>query len=110
MKNDSDTAWLAASSGKYPPITERIIVQWDTHPSLSQKDGTPYPFIRLAAIPACFHAAIHDLSRGSACPAPDDRRDCFYTHDIRRWLLALGVDATFVESKQIEIHNPISEP
>jgi hypothetical protein len=99
MENESNTACFAASSGKYPPVTEQITIQWDIHPSLSQKDGTLYPFIRLDAIPTCFHAAIRDLSLGSTCPAPDDRHDSFYMHDIRRWLLALGVDATFVESK-----------
>lgn len=99
MENDSNTAWLAVSSGKYPSITERITIQWDTHPSLRQKDGTLYPFIRLAAIPVCFHAVIHSLSRGSTCPAPDDNHDSFYIHDVRRWFLAIGVDATFIEPK-----------
>jgi hypothetical protein len=49
MENESNTAWLAASSGKYPPVTEQITIHWDTHPSLSQKDGALYPFIRLDA-------------------------------------------------------------
>lgn len=83
-------------NSKYPPVTEHITIQWETYSGFNGSDGMPYPFIRLDAVPARFHSAIHDLSLGSACPAPDDRRDSFYMHDIERWLRAIGVEATFI--------------
>jgi hypothetical protein len=99
-KAEIEAAWpIASRRGGYPPVKERISIPWDSHPNFRMSDGTEYPFVRLGAIPERFHAAIHDLGRGSTCPAPDDKRDSYYTHDVYRWLRALGVEVDFIESQ-----------
>ena len=96
-KAEIEAAWpIASRRGGYLPAKEHITIVCDSHPNWAH-DGVQVAFVRLGAIPERFHAAIHDLGRGSTCPAPDDNRDSFYTHDVYRWLRALGVEVEFIE-------------
>lgn len=93
---DIKAAWPSSSARfGYPPLREHITIHTETHPSWSH-DGTMQPFVRMNAIPKRFHDAVTQLSRGSTCPYIDEARDTYYTHDVYRWLRAIGVDAEFV--------------
>jgi hypothetical protein len=84
-------AWPSASARYgYPPVRENVSITLELHPKWKS-------FVRMGAIPERFHEAIRQLSQGSTCPFLDERRDTFYTHDVYRWLRALGVEATFLE-------------
>jgi hypothetical protein len=83
-----------------PAVREKIAIMLDTHPNWGKSDGSLGSFVRMGAIPERFHVAVNQLGRGSCCPAPDDKRDSLYTHDVERWLRAIGVEAMFVESPQ----------
>jgi len=88
----------AYSQSGYPPVREKITVTLDTHTNWRDANGVLSPFVRMGAIPERFHEAINQLGMISACPAPDDKRDCRYTHDVDRWLRSIGVEAEFVVS------------
>ena len=96
-KAEIEAAWpIASRRGGSPPVKEQVTIMCDLHPKLA-RDGVQVAFVRLGAIPERFHAVIHDLALGSTCPAPDNKRDSYYTHDVFRWLRALGVEVEFKE-------------
>lgn len=96
-----DAAWPSSEDRfGYPPVKEKIIVRFETSQNFKLNNGDCYPFIRLTAIPDRFHEAVTQLSRGSTCPAIDSERNTFYSHDVYRWLRAIGVEADFVEPPQ----------
>jgi hypothetical protein len=100
-QKDIDAAWQSSEERlRYTPVQETITVQFETSQSFKLNNGDCYPFIRLTAIPERFHEAVRQLSRGSTCPAIDSERNTFYTHDVYRWLRAIGVEAEFVEPKE----------
>lgn len=98
LHNDFNTAWIAASSGKYPPVKECIVIILSTHPNYKKEDGTLYPFVRIGSIPEPLHSYIKRISIGSNAPAPDDLRDSFWQYDVNRWLRAIGIQTEFVEA------------
>lgn len=84
----------------YPPVREKITIMLDTHTNWRDANGAFSSFVRMGAIPERFHQAVNAISRGSCCPAPDDKQDCRYTHDMDRWLRSIGVETEFVEPPQ----------
>lgn len=96
-QEDITNAWPSSEDRfGYPPVREKIVVRFETSQNLKLDNGDCYPFIRLTAIPERFHEAVRQLSRGSTCPAIDSDRNTFWSHDIYRWLQAIGVEAEFV--------------
>lgn len=94
---DIKAAWPSSEDRfGYPPVREKIVVRFENSPNFKLDNGDCYPFIRLTAIPERFHEAVRQLSRGSTCPAIDSARNTFWSHDMYRWLRAIGVDAEFV--------------
>jgi hypothetical protein len=93
MKTAHEASWRRFG---YPSVREKITITLDTHPEWN-RDGVLIPFVRMGAIPVRFHAAVNELGLGSTCPAPDDERDSLYTHDVYRYLRAIGVEAEFIQ-------------
>ncbi len=96
-KEEIEVALKAAESGRLSPVRESIQLVCEVFPEYRLSDGRPFPLVHRDAIPERFHAAIKVLSLCSTCPAPNGRRGFFYTHDVYRWLRAIGVLAEFVE-------------
>lgn len=90
-QEDIDEAWPSSSRRfGYRPIRETITITLELHPHWKS-------FVRMNAIPERFHESVRQLSLGSTCPGVDEKHDAFYTHDVYRWLRAIGVVAEFVE-------------
>jgi hypothetical protein len=95
LEKQVNAAWRIDHSGQFPDSVETLNITLSVHIDYKNSDGTNVTFVRIGSIPQKYHAYINRVSYGSACPAPDDKNDAFWTYDINRWLRSIGVQPVF---------------